>query len=134
MRQFGNFADALARVAAKAPLDDPEVVEALQAAIDTIPAPSRKRKASASTLSGEEVGKRRKREKKIKDPNAPKAPPSAYILFQNEIRNVVREANPTIQYRDLMGLISKQWGNLTSDKKQVIVEELPFVLRTLIYL
>jgi len=69
-------------------------------------------------LSGEEVGKRRKREKKVKDPNAPKAPPSAYILFQNEIRNVVREANPTIQYRDLMGLISKQWGNLTPDKKQ----------------
>lgn len=124
MRQFGNFADALAKVVAKAPLDDPEVVESLQAAIDAIPAPSRKRKLTV--LSGaDETGKRRKREKKPKDPNAPKAPPSAYILFQNEIRNTVRTANPTIQYRELMGLISQQWNGLPSEKKQVIVQ-VPF--------
>ncbi|KAH0839547.1 hypothetical protein J3R83DRAFT_433 [Lanmaoa asiatica] len=97
MRQFGNFADALAKVVAKSPLDDPEVVEALQAAIDAIPAPSRKRKLAV--LGADEGGKRRKREKKPKDPNAPKAPPSAYILFQNEIRNA-------------------QWNNLPSEKKQ----------------
>lgn len=122
MRQFGSFADALARVVAKAPLDDPEVVEALQAAIDAIPAPSRKRKLTL--LGTDEGGKRRKREKKPKDPNAPKAPPSAYILFQNEIRNAVREQNPTIQYRELMGLISRQWNALPTEKKQVIVQEL----------
>ncbi|KAG9317075.1 high mobility group box domain-containing protein [Chiua virens] len=117
MRQFGNFADALAKVVAKAPLDDPEVIETLQAAIDAIPATSRKRKLT--TLGGtEEAGKRRKREKKPKDPNAPKAPPSAYILFQNDIRNAVREENPNIQYRELMGLISQQWSGLPSEKKQ----------------
>lgn len=126
MRQFGNFADALAKVVAKAPLDDPEVIEALQTAIDAIPAPSRKRKLTV--LGGADEGKRRKREKKPKDPNAPKAPPSAYILFQNEIRNTVRDANPSIQYRDLMGLISQQWNSLPSDKKQVIVEEFSFVV------
>lgn len=121
MRQFGNFADALAKVVAKAPLDDPEVMEALQAAIDVIPAPSKKRKLSVSG-GADEPGKRRKREKKPKDPNAPKAPPSAYILFQNEIRNTVRLANPDIQYRELMGLISQQWNGLAADKKQVIME------------
>lgn len=121
MRQFGNFADALAKVVAKAPLDDPEVVESLQAAIDAIPAPSKKRKLTA--LGGtDESGKRRKREKKPKDPNAPKAPPSAYILFQNDIRNAVRIENPNIQYRELMGLISQQWNGLPSEKKQVIVQ------------
>jgi len=125
MRQFGDFADALARVVSKTPLDDPEVVEALQAAIDAIPAPSKKRKLTV--LSGpDESGKRRKREKKPKDPNAPKAPPSAYILFQNEIRNAVRTANPDIQYRELMGLISQQWNSLPSEKKKVIVQELFF--------
>ncbi|KAF8554085.1 hypothetical protein OG21DRAFT_1413202 [Imleria badia] len=122
MRQFGNFADALAKVVSKAPLDDPEVVEALQSAIDAIPAPSRKRKLTA--LGADEGGKRRKREKKPKDPNAPKAPPSAYILFQNDIRNAVRTANPTIQYRELMGMISQQWNGLPSEKKQVIVQKL----------
>jgi hypothetical protein len=117
MRQFGNFADALAKVVAKAPLDDPEVVESLQAAIDAIPTPSKKRKLTA--LGGtDESGKRRKREKKPKDPNAPKAPPSAYILFQNDIRNAVRIENPNIQYRELMGLISQQWNGLPSEKKQ----------------
>ena len=130
MRQFGNFADALAKVVSKAPLDDPEVVEALQVAIDAIPAPSRKRKLTA--LGGaEEGGKRRKREKKPKDPNAPKAPPSAYILFQNDIRNAVRIANPNIQYRELMGLISQQWNSLPSEKKQVILQS-SFSMLTLI--
>lgn len=124
MRQFGNFADALARVVSKTSLDDPEVVEALQAAIDAIPTPSRKRKLTV--LGGDEGVKRRKREKKPKDPNAPKAPPSAYILFQNEIRNVVRAANPDIQYRELMSLISQQWNSLPSEKKKVIVQELFF--------
>lgn len=121
VRQFGNFADALAKAAVKVPLNDPEVVEALQAAIDAIPAPSRKRKLTA--LGGTDEGtKRRKREKKPKDPNAPKAPPSAYILFQNEIRDAVRKANPDIQYRELMGLISQQWNGLPIEKKQVIAQ------------
>lgn len=120
MRQFGNFADALAKVVAKAPFDDPQVVEALQTAIDAIPATSKKRKLTALGAADEGV-KRRKREKKPKDPNAPKAPPSAYILFQNEIRNAVRDQNPDIQYRELMGLISQQWNGLPSEKKQVIV-------------
>lgn len=127
MRQFGNFADALAKVVSKAQLDDPLVVEALQTAVDAIPATSKKRKLT--TLGGEEVGKRRKREKKPKDPNAPKAPPSAYILFQNEIRNAVRDQNPDIQYRALMTIISQQWNSLSADKKQVIVQELLFVFK-----
>lgn len=127
MRQFGNFTDALAKVVAKAPLDDPEVVEALQVAIDAIPATSKKRKLSTSG-AGEEGVKRRRREKKPKDPNAPKAPPSAYILFQNEIRNAVRTQNPDIQYRELMGLISRQWNGLPPEKKQVTTRTL-FVVR-----
>lgn len=121
LRQFGNFADTLAKVAAKVPLDDPEVVEALQTAIDAIPATSKKRKLTTLGAT-DEGGKRRRREKKPKDPNAPKAPPSAYILFQNEIRNAVRAQNPDIQYRDLMTLISQQWNGLSPEKKQVIVQ------------
>ncbi|KAF9242940.1 high mobility group box domain-containing protein [Melanogaster broomeanus] len=118
MRQFSNFADALARVAAKVPLDDPEVVETLQAIIDAAPAPSKKRKLAEVELSADD-GKKKKRERKPKDPNAPKAPPSAYILFQNEIRSVVREQHPDVQYKELMGIISKQWNALDQEQKQV---------------
>ncbi|KAG6375018.1 hypothetical protein JVT61DRAFT_3797 [Boletus reticuloceps] len=100
MRQFGNFADALAKVVAKAPLDEPEVVAALQAAIDAIPATSsRKRKLTSWVQT------------KL-------APPSAYILFQNDVRNDVRKKNPDIQYRELMSLISQQWNALPVEKKQ----------------
>jgi len=118
MRQFSNFADALARVVAKVPLDDSEVVEALQAVIDAVPAPSRKRKLAAADLTTDDGDKKKKREKKPKDPNAPKAPPSAYILFQNEVRTGVREQHPDIHYKELMVLISKQWNALPLEKKQ----------------
>lgn len=117
MRKFSNFADALAKVASKVPLDDPEMVESLQAVIDATPSVSRKRKLADVTEDG---GKKRKREKKVKDPNAPKAPPSAYIMFQNDVRNRVRAEHPGVQYKELMGLISKQWNALTQDKKQVV--------------
>jgi hypothetical protein len=120
MRQFSNFADALARVVAKVPLDDSEVVEALQAVIDAVPAPSRKRKLAAADLTTDDGDKKKKREKKPKDPNAPKAPPSAYILFQNEVRTGVREQHPDIHYKELMVLISKQWNALPLEKKQVV--------------
>ncbi|KAL4075570.1 hypothetical protein J3A83DRAFT_4053292, partial [Scleroderma citrinum] len=116
MRKFGNFAEALAKVALKVPLDDPELLETFQSVIDATPTISRKRKLADLTDDG---GKRRKREKKVKDPNAPKAPPSAYIMFQNDVRNLVRAEHPGVQYKELMGLISKQWNALPQDKKQV---------------
>ncbi|KAH7888144.1 high mobility group box domain-containing protein [Phlebopus sp. FC_14] len=117
MRKFSTFADALAKVVAKVPLDDPELVQTLHAVVDAAPAPSRKRKLAVTDVA-DEGGKKRKREKKPKDPNAPKAPPSAYIMFQNDIRNAVREQHPDLQYKDLMGLISKQWNALPIEKKQ----------------
>ncbi|KAG6329862.1 hypothetical protein ID866_9226, partial [Astraeus odoratus] len=115
MRKFGHFADALAKVAAKVPLDDPEIIETFQAVIDATPTVTRKRKLADMNEDG---GKRRRREKKAKDPNAPKAPPSAYIMFQNDVRNRVRAEHPDLQYKELMGLISKQWNALSPEKKQ----------------
>ncbi|KAI6046558.1 high mobility group box domain-containing protein [Pisolithus marmoratus] len=115
MRKFSTFADTLAKVVAKVPLDDPEIVETLQSVVDATPTVSRKRKLAEVT---EEVGKKRKREKKAKDPNAPKAPPSAYIMFQNDVRTRVRADHPGLQYKELMGLISKQWNALSPEKKQ----------------
>jgi hypothetical protein len=68
--------------------------------------------------TGKKAGKAKK-EKKIKDPNAPKRPPSAYILFQNEIREDIRAANPGIAYKDVLNVVSERWKNLSESEKKV---------------
>ncbi|OCF37847.1 hypothetical protein I317_05352 [Kwoniella heveanensis CBS 569] len=62
---------------------------------------------------------RKKKDKKPKDPNAPKRPPSAYILFQNEIREDVRNSNPGMSYKDILVVISQKWKELTDAQKKV---------------
>lgn len=70
--------------------------------------------------SKEEPKKERKvREKKIKDPNAPKRPPSAYILFQNEVRQQIRETNTGMPYKEVLGIIAEKWKTLPDDQKRV---------------
>ena len=78
------------------------------------------RKISSVPLPSDDSKKpRSKREKKIKDPNAPKRPPSAYILFQNEVREEMRNANPGLPYKDVLGLISSKWKDLPEEQKKV---------------
>ncbi|WVQ99939.1 hypothetical protein IAU59_007082 [Kwoniella sp. CBS 9459] len=62
---------------------------------------------------------RKKKDKKPKDPNAPKRPPSAYILFQNEIREDVRNSNPGMSYKDILVVISQKWKELTDTQRKV---------------
>jgi hypothetical protein len=76
--------------------------------------------ASLNAMEPEaEVKKRKPREKKIKDPNAPKRPPSAYILFQNEVRDKVRAANPGKAYKEILAVISEQWRKLPEAEKKI---------------
>jgi transcriptional regulator HMO1 len=66
-------------------------------------------------------GKKRKRatkEKKAKDPNAPKRPPSAYLLYQNEFRKEVKDNNPTMTYPQVLQEISKMWAALSAEDKK----------------
>ena len=62
---------------------------------------------------------RAKKEKKPKDPNAPKRPPSAYILFQNEVRDGMRKEHPELPYKDVLNLISDRWKTLGDVQKKV---------------
>ncbi|KAG2357534.1 high mobility group box domain-containing protein, partial [Suillus spraguei] len=61
--------------------------------------------------------RKRKREKKTKDPNAPKGPASAYILFQNDIRSAYKKEHPDMSNKELLRLIGDQWKALSEDKK-----------------
>lgn len=76
----------------------------------------RKRKAGA-VEDGDEKPTKRKREPK--DPNAPKRPPSSYIMFQNEIRKELKEQHPNITNSELLVKIGKLWGELSTEDKSV---------------
>lgn len=62
---------------------------------------------------------RLRKEKKPKDPNAPKRPPSAYLLFQNEIRDSIRADNPGMAYKEVLGVIANRWKALSDAEKRV---------------
>lgn len=66
-----------------------------------------------------EKKKRNKAEKKPKDPNAPKRPPSAYILYQNEVRDALRSERPELAYKDILALISEKWKQLPDAERKV---------------
>ncbi|EKD02756.1 nonhistone protein 6 [Trichosporon asahii var. asahii CBS 8904] len=55
---------------------------------------------------------RKQKEKKPKDPNAPKRPPSAYLLFQNDIREEIRQAHPGMPYKEVLSVIANRWKDL----------------------
>ncbi|RXK40203.1 hypothetical protein M231_02477 [Tremella mesenterica] len=66
---------------------------------------------------------KKKRERKPRDPNAPKRPPSAYIMFQNEVRDQMRKTNPEIAYKEVLGMISQKWKDLSDEQKRVYETE-----------
>jgi hypothetical protein len=64
-------------------------------------------------------GRKPTKEKKIRDPNAPKRPPSAYIMFQNDIRDQIKAQVPGIQYKDILNNVAARWKGMTPDQKKV---------------
>lgn len=57
-------------------------------------------------------------ERKKKDPNAPRKPQSAYLIFCNENRGLVKEQNPEIVATDVMRKLSEMWKEVKADKKK----------------
>lgn len=70
-------------------------------------------------LTKEEKKALRKERKANRDPNAPKRPPSAYLLFQNEIREDMRQQFKDLSYAEVLGKISEAWKNLTEEQQKV---------------
>jgi len=60
-----------------------------------------------------------KKEKKIKDPNAPKRPASAYLIFQNKIREKVKAENPDSTYQEIVSKIADIWKEMGEEEKKV---------------
>ncbi|GAA5922035.1 uncharacterized protein JCM15063_003166 [Sporobolomyces koalae] len=62
------------------------------------------------------------KEKKVKDPNAPKRPASAYIEYQNDVRDAFRERHADLPYSEVLKKIGESWGSLTDEQKQPYVD------------
>lgn len=60
---------------------------------------------------------------KAKDPNAPKRPRSAYILFCNDKRPEVRAQNPEMKMPKVVQELGKLWKDLKDKKKQHYLSE-----------
>jgi hypothetical protein len=94
-------------------------------AVAAAPGPGRKRK-TADTAADPEAdadgeagdGKRRRRKKKERDPDLPKRPPSAYLFYQNDVRQEMKEQNSFTPHHELLGIIAKQWATLSPEKRK----------------
>ncbi|KAL6927308.1 Non-histone chromosomal protein 6 [Hanseniaspora valbyensis] len=58
------------------------------------------------------------KQKKKKDPNAPKRGLSAYMIFANENRDRVRAENEGITFGQVGKKLGEEWKALTEDGKQ----------------
>ena len=56
--------------------------------------------------------------RKIKDPNAPKQPLSAYFIFQNEIRLKIKNEHPSYTIYDVSKEVGRRWADMAPEVKQ----------------
>merc|ERR1712194_239745 len=65
--------------------------------------------------SGDDKAKKPKRAKK--DPNAPKRPMNAYMLYANSVRAQIRKDNPELSIGDTSKEISARYKKISADEK-----------------
>lgn len=79
--------------------------------------------AAAGDDDDEAEGKKRVRgpnkEKKVKDPNAPKRPASAYLEYQNSVRDEYRQQFPDMAYSEVLKKIGATWQSMSDAEKEV---------------
>ncbi|GAA5885727.1 hypothetical protein JCM5296_000127 [Sporobolomyces johnsonii] len=61
--------------------------------------------------------------KKEKDPNAPKRPPSAYLEYQNSVRQEFRERYPNDSYAEVLRKIGQLWRAMTDEQKKPWIDQ-----------
>jgi len=78
----------------------------------------------ASPDTGNENGiEKPKRIRAKRDPNQPKRPATAYILFQNDVRETFRATHPELNSKELSQELSKAWQALPLEKRQPYLDQ-----------
>lgn len=74
----------------------------------------------AEAESGDDEPEKKKRKK---DPNAPKRPLSAFLIYSGEVRGEVKAKNPSDKIGDVAKKIGIMWGALTDEQKKPYQEK-----------
>ncbi|KAJ3289068.1 High mobility group protein 20A [Borealophlyctis nickersoniae] len=70
----------------------------------------------------EKINGKRGKQKAIKDPNAPKQPKTAYILFlMNERKEILKE-HPEAALPDVTKAVAAKWNTLSAEEKQPYID------------
>jgi len=80
--------------------------------------PVKETKSKKGKKNGKEKKSRVSKKRSKKDPDAPKRPMSAYIIFTNAKREQTKKNNPNAKASDLMRLLGEQWKQLTPEEQQ----------------
>ena len=65
----------------------------------------------------------KKKEKKEKDPNAPKRPVTAFFFYQSERRQTLKKEKPELDHKQIISVMSTEWNKLPEkDKKKYLVK------------
>lgn len=107
---FRQLADALHRVSA-ACKDLEYTIPLLSAESSSNVGPK------ASTQSSQTPAEKPKR---IRDPNEPRRPPSAYLLYQSKARQDLTKSDPDMKPADIMTKLANMWNDLTESQKKVV--------------
>lgn len=59
--------------------------------------------------------------KRVKDPNEPRRPPSAYLVFTSKARKELVANNPHLKPPEVMSRLAGMWGELDEARKRVSV-------------
>eukprot|EP00124_Ichthyophonus_hoferi_P004529 Ihof_evm6s511 gene=Ihof_evmTU6s511 len=79
--------------------------------------PKTTKKEATSASDPYEKKKTVRKEKKEKDPNAPKKPLTAYILFCNDQRPQIRLDHPDMKIPEIGSKLGGMWKALTEEQK-----------------
>jgi len=60
--------------------------------------------------------------KKAKDPNEPKRPKNAFLLYADKVRGDILENNPTLAHKEVLKIVAEKWQALSENDKKPFVE------------
>jgi transcriptional regulator HMO1 len=98
------------------PMPDPKQMVAAPPPTTTMSVSTNGKRKAQLTADGET---KKRKVKKLRDPEAPKRPPSSYLLFQNEVRQAMKRANPGMANHEILTSISQRWAAMTPEEKDV---------------
>jgi hypothetical protein len=69
-----------------------------------------------------------KKEKKKKDPNAPKRPLAPYMFYCKEQREKVKANQPDITFGEIGKVLGQQWSSMSEKEKKVSFDSYIFLV------